>query len=214
MAAHYSARNRGSITEVGNNVSAWRDLSGNGRDLTTTAGTPVYGASLVNGRPGINFAGAKMVTSAFPLTANVTLFAVFQYRAPGTWGPVAHHGNRDNDWSMEHNGFRPNTVMHWQSVNDNSGLELTFAIGTDYINVGRFTGTTRYFSQTSTVGGTNAVTGSGSSISPGNKVLFVGGSDVNEFSNHYLGELIYYSQALDDTQVSAVVAYLRGAWGI
>jgi hypothetical protein len=199
-------------------VTTWQDVSGNGRTLTTAAGSPQYSATLMGGRPGVNFAGAKMTTAAFPLTQDVTVFAVIQYRAPGQWGPVAHHGNRDNDWSLEHSGFKPNTVMHWQSVNDNTNLELTFGIGINYVLAARMAGSgggaTRYFSKTETGVGTTSTTGTGSSLTIGNKILYVGGSDVNEFSNHYIGELIYYNRALTNPERDLVVTYLKSAWGI
>jgi hypothetical protein len=207
-----------SLTLAGATVTSWQDISGNARTLTIGAGAPQYGATLIGGKPGVNFSGSKMVTGAFPLTQDVTLFAVIQYRVPGQWGPVAHHGSRDSDWSLEHSGFKPNTVMHWQSVNDNANVELSFTTGTNYILAARMSGTgggaLRYFSKTDTGLGTTATTGTGSSLVPGNKILYVGGSDANEFSNHYIGELIYYNRALTDAERNLVIVYLKSVWGI
>jgi hypothetical protein len=108
--------------------------------------------------------------------------------------------------------------MHWQSGNDNTTLELTFSVGTNYITAGRITGSgalaARYFSATSAAGGTVSATGTNSTISAGSKVLYVGGSDVNEFSNHYIGELVYFTRSVTDAERDAIVAYLKANWGI
>ena len=215
LAAHFNARNFASLTiGAGNTVTSWGDVSGNGRTLSPAGNPPLYYAALINGRPGVDFGNAGMVTAAFPLTTDVTVFALIQYRTQGQWGAIAHHGNRDNDWSLEQSGFDdPRPIMHWQSVNDNTGAELTFSVGTNYIAAGRITGTLREFSSTSTVAGTVSTSVMGNSIIAGSKALYVGASDVPEFSNAYIGELIYYSRSLTDAERDKVILYLKTAWG-
>ena len=216
IAAHFDARDFASLTiGAGNTVTSWNDTSGNGRGLTVSGTAPVYSAALINGRPGIDFGGARMITAAFPLTTDVTFFAVIQYRTQAQWGAIAHHGSRDNDWSLEQSGFDdPQPIMHWQSSNDNVGAELTFAVGTNYIAAGRITGTLREFSSTSTIAGTVSSSAVGNSIVAGSKVLYVGASDVPEFSNAYIGELIYYARSLSDAERAQVILYLQTAWGL
>lgn len=219
LAAHYDAREFASLTlGAGNTVTAWADLSGNGRTLAPASAPPVYSVALINGRPAVDFVGAGMVTAAFPLTTDVTVFAAIQYGSPGQWGAIAHHGSRDDDWSMEQSGFKTADVMHWQSVNDNAGVELTFLTGTSYVVAGRFTGSgvgaLRYFSSTSTAGGTVSATGTGSTIVTGSKAMYVGASDANELSNASIGELIYYTRSLSDAERDQIIAYLKLAWGI
>jgi hypothetical protein len=216
LVAHYDARTFASLTiGAGNTVTAWADVSGNGRTLSPAGTAPIYAGALINGRPGIDFGGTGMVTAAFPLTTDVTVFAVIQYRTQAQWGAIAHHGSRDNDWSMEQSGFDdPSPIMHWQSVNDNTGAELTFAVGTNYIATGRITGALREFSSSSTAAGTVSTNTMGNSITVGSKALYVGASDAGEFSNAYIGELIYYARSLSDVERDQVILYLKTVWGI
>jgi hypothetical protein len=215
LVAHYSARSRSSLsTPAIPAVNVWADLSGNLRNLGPN-GAPNYSAACINGLPCVDFGGGRgMISPAFPITTDVTVFVVTQYRTPGSWGPFAHHGNRDGDWSMEQNGLKSVNVTHWQSVNDNSGVELSLSFGTNYILTGRITGATRYYSSTSTTAGTVSTSGSGNSISLGSKVLYVGKSDVNEPSNAYIGEFLYFNRSLTDPERDQVIAYLKAAWGI
>lgn len=214
IAALYDARVTASvIKDNSNNVSQWNDLSGNSRNLTSNGGTPVYNATLVNSLPGLDFGGGKgMISAAYPLTTEVTLFAVIQWGVPGAWGSIAHHGNRDNDWAMEQNALKGINVTHWQSSNDNSGVELTLVPSTNYILTGRIAGTTRYYSATSS--STVSATGTGVSLTAGSKIMYVGKSDVNEASNAKYGELLYYSRALSDGERDQVIAYLKASWGL
>lgn len=216
IAAHFDARTFASLTfGAGSTVTSWNDTSGNGRTLTVSGAAPIYSGTLINGRPGIDFGGARMITAAFPLTTDVTFFAVIQYRTQAQWGAIAHHGNRDTDWSLEQSGFDdPMPIMHWQSSNDNVGAELTFSVGTNYITAGRITGTLREFSSTSTIAGTVSSSAVGNSIVAGSKILYVGASDVPEFSNAYIGELIYYARSLSDAERAQVILYLQTAWGL
>jgi len=215
LAAHFSARSSTSIVKgTAGEVTSWRDLSGNARDLGVVV-APAVLSSCINGRPCIDFSGGKgLRSSAFPLTTQVTVFVVAQWRVPGNWGPLAHHGSRDNDWSLENNAFKGPNITHFQSVNDNAGVELTVANGTNYVFAGRIAGTTRYYSTTSTVGGTATVTGTGNSIAAGSKILYVGRSEINEASNAYIGEIVYYDRPLSDVERDKVIAYLRTLWGI
>jgi Notch-like protein len=211
LAAHYSALDPTTITKDGGNlVSQWRDLSGNGRHLVNNGSGPVFTGGLINGHPAMNFEGNRgMITAPFPLTTAVTVFAAIQWRTPGPWGPIAHHGNRDTDWSMEENDFTGG--VHFQSVNDNSGVEINLTSGQNYVLAGRITGATREFSATTTT--TTIVSGSGNSIVEFSKPFFVGRSDNNEFSNAYIGEILYYNRSLSDAERAQVVSYLRARWG-
>ena len=66
----------------------------------------------------------------------------------------------------------------------------------------------------STAGGLVSTTGSVStSLTTGTKRMFVGKSDVDEASNAYIGQLLYYNVSLPTDQVMQVLTYLRATWG-
>ncbi|MSQ82710.1 MAG: hypothetical protein EXR77_07305, partial [Myxococcales bacterium] len=217
LAAHYDARELASLTlNATKNVAQWKDLSGNGRHLTPAPNPPLYSDALINGKPGVSFDidSVRMTTAPFQLTADVTVFVVAQYRTPSAWGAFVHHGNRDSDWSMEQNGLKANNVTHFQSVNDNSGVELTLNTGTNYILYGRIQAGERSYVSVSNGASFVSTSGTGSTISPGNKILYVGASDANENSRAYIGQILYYNKALTDAERDSVLAYLRASWGI
>jgi hypothetical protein len=86
--------------------------------------------------------------------------------------------------------------------------------GTSYIAVGRISGNLREFMQFSTAGGPLGTSANGVTISPGMRSFYVGASDALEPSNAVIGELLYYDRALTNPERDAVIAYLRGEWGI
>lgn len=199
-------------------VSQWQDGSGNGNHLTAPGAGPVFGAGYINlQRPGLSFSGAtQLVSAAFALTTEVTVFAVIHHNTPANWGAIAHHGSRDADWSMEQNADSgdPNT-LHWQTNNDNVNVNLTLASNTSYVMTGRLGNNLRYFSATAFSGSSPAgvsFTDVSQSISAGSKQLFVGTSDNNEASNAFIGDIVYFNRALSDVERDAVIAYLRGLW--
>ncbi|MCX5747181.1 MAG: hypothetical protein NT062_32325 [Proteobacteria bacterium] len=116
---------------------------------------------------------------------------------------------------MEQNGTGDPNVMHWQTNNDNTNVELTLVQGTQYVLTGRFTGTTRYFSSATLDGLAPTFVESmdaSHTITAGTKPLSVGTSDAGEASNAVIGELVYYDRALSDVERDAVIAYLRSVW--
>ena len=199
-------------------VSEWQDTSGNNNHLTSMGLGPIFGGGFINStRPGLSFQGAaQLFTTAFPLTTAVTVFAVIHHNTPAQWGAIAHHGSRDNDWSMEQSGDTgdPNT-LHWQTNNDNVNVEVTLLPNTDYVMTGRLGNNMRYFSATAFSGTSPAAASfsdASQSITVGDKQLFVGTSDNNEASNAYIGDFVYFNRALSDAERDSVIAYLRRLW--
>jgi cysteine-rich repeat protein len=199
-------------------VSQWQDLSGNGNDLLVDGTGPMFSPGLINTqRVALDFsAGARLSTAPFALTTDITVFAVVHHRVPGMWGAIAHHGSRDNDWSMEQSGDTGDSnTLHLQTNNDNVNMNLTLVPDTSYILTGRFDGNARYFSATAFVGTSPApvsIVDASHTIAAGSKQLFVGTSDSNEPSNAFIGELVYYNRARSDAERDAVIDYLRRLW--
>ncbi len=217
LVAHYNAREITSlVVDQTSNVTEWKDLSGNNRHLKVNGQKPAYNSKLIAGLPAIDFNGAdrRMTTDPFPISTDVTVFAVIQWKTPDGWGSIAHHGNRDMDWALEHNAAKGGNVTHFQSVNDNGGVELTLTSDVNYILYGRIQGSTRSYASVTTGASFVQVQGNGNSISPGNKVLFVGSSDASEDSKAYIGQILYYNKALTDTERDQTLTWLRKSWGI
>jgi len=221
LAAHYTAvPSWTAIRDLANKVSQWQDLSGNANHLNyldVSGVRPAFAPGLINGHVGLDFTGgARLITSPFELTTDVTVFAVIQHRTPAQWGAIAHHGSRDNDWSMEQSGFSgSNDVLHWQTNNDNTNVDLMLVQDTSYVMTGRFDGNARHFSATTFSGTPPApveIVDASHTITAGSRPLYVGSSDNNEASNAFIGELVYYSRALSDAERDVVIDYLRDNW--
>lgn len=219
LVARYSAIPSWTVTRDGfDMVSQWEDTSGNGNHLFSMGLGPIFGQGYINQqRPGLSFqGGAQLFTAPFSETTEVTVFAVIHHNTPAQWGTIAHHGNRDYDWSMEQSDASgdPNT-LHFQSNNDNDNVEVTLVPNTSYVMTGRLGNSMRYFSATAFSGTSPApasFTDASESITPSERPLYVGTSDNNEASNAFIGDLVYFNRALNDVERDAVIAYLRRLW--
>lgn len=219
LVARYSAiPSWTAVRDGSDNVSQWQDVSGNGNHLVVDGTSPVFSPGLINAqRVALDFSGsARLSTAPFALTTDVTVFAVIHHNAPAQWGAIAHHGSRDNDWSMEQSGFSGDlNTLHWQTNNDNSNMDLTLTPDTSYIMTGRFTGNARYFAATAFSGSSPApvsIVDASHTIAASSSRLFVGTSDANEASNAHIADLVYFNRALSDVERDAVIDYLRRLW--
>lgn len=205
------------LQDVSGNVTRWQDTSGGGHDLDVDGPNPGYSGGLVNGHGGLDFTGgARLTSQPFALTTDVTVFAVMVNNVPDPWGAIAHHGDRDLDWSLEQSFDSGSThTLHWQTSNDNAAMNLTLVQGVPHVLAGRFAGTARYFSATPLDGlppDEVSIVDAAHSITAGSKALYVGTSDAGEASNAFIGDLVYYDRALSDLERDQVIAYLRGLW--
>lgn len=214
LVAHYTAREPSGLTLAGSSVNVWSDLSGSGHPLAPSATSPTWLATGINGRAALDFAtGRGLVSGPFPLTTDVTVLVVATWgSSPDTWGSLAHHGSRDNDWSLEQVPTASDTV-HFQSQNDNTGVELVCKVGEPTLFVGIVEGNTRTLRLVDSAGD-RQVSGAGVSIAAGNKALWVGRSDVGESANALIGEVVYFNRALTPAETNQLVSDLKATWGI
>ncbi|MCE9576038.1 MAG: DUF4215 domain-containing protein [Deltaproteobacteria bacterium] len=199
------------------NVSTWRDQSGLGHDLDVNGPNPAYVQGLVNGHGALDFnGGAGLVSQPFALTTDVTVFAVIVNHVPQPWGAIAHHGDRDLDWSLEQSFDSGSTdTLHWQTNNDNANVDLTLVQEQPYVLTGRIAGLERYFSATTLDGAPPsevAFTDASASITSGTKAMYVGASSLGETSNATIADLVYFDRALSDGERDQVIDYLRRLW--
>ncbi|MES2559229.1 MAG: HYR domain-containing protein [Bacteroidota bacterium] len=196
------------------------DASGFNRSLTTTA---TYDAAGFNGRPAVRYNNNQTASPSFSTNGNTYIFTTVQIVAPtNNWASVFYHWNRDAGLTIEHNawssnGAGPGTApFHFQTGNDNSGVEQNITYGTNYIMVAKITGgNARSFTLYKDNGGVlqNVGTSSSSSFSLPNAIgqLFLGKSDANEYTNMRMGEFLYFQGGLPATETS-IVDYLYAKW--
>ena len=216
LIAHYSAIPSWTVAhDVAGVVSSWQDQSGGGNTLSINGTSPVFVPAL-NQQAAVDFGGGRgLVTSAFQLSTDVSVFAVIHHRTPDLRGAIAHHGDRDTDWSMEQNGTTDPNTLHWQTNSDNTNMNLTLVGDTSYVMTGIFAGTSRYFSATTFDSSTLtpvSIIDASHTITASAKPLYVGRSSNNEASNAAIGELVYFNRALTTAERDAVIAHLRALW--
>jgi cysteine-rich repeat protein len=217
LLAHYSAVPSWTLDkDPQGNVGAWDDARGSGVALQAS-GFPVFQGGLIGGQgPGVDFAGGTGMVSAstLPLSTDVSFFAVLDYRAPAPGGAIAHHGDRDTDWSLEQVSQDPLT-LHWQTNADTTNMQLTLPGPGSYVLAGVFAGNQRVLTATPLVGAPLppvSIVDASHSISAGDKLLYLGSSDAGDASGAAIGEVVYFSRALDAGERAAVIANLRARW--
>ena len=214
LLARYDASDSSSYTKNGtNDVTQWSDLTGNNYHLIANGTGPTV--STINSIPAFNFNSGRGFAAVVPLVAQVTVFMVAKYSTLiGNWGCFMHHGDRNDDWSLER--CSASSVLQFQSNNDNSSAQIPMQDAKNYIFVGRIVGTgstaTRQLWAYSDTLSMQYVTGTNVTITPGNKYMFVGKSDIAEACNSTIGEILYYNASLSDADVTRNVAYLHKKW--
>jgi hypothetical protein len=114
------------------------------------------------------------------------------------------------DWSIR-KSFNSDYV-NFHSNNDNYDVQLLMTNNVNYIWVGRIVGNTRQLWAYSDTQSTRYISGTPVTITPGNKILYVGKSDKNEACNSTIGEILYYNASLSDNDVTRNVTYLQKKW--
>jgi hypothetical protein len=216
LLARYDASVASNYTLSGGNVTQWNDLTGQGNNLIANVTGPTL--TTINSAPAFNFnPGFGLTCASVNLASQITVFMVVTYKNTiASWGNFMHHADRDMDWSFERNNWNDGTFnIQFQSNNDNSSIQTVLVeANKNYIFVGRTVGTTRklwVYSDTlvpKSVSTFIPVV----SITPGNKPLYVGKSDIGEGCNSNIGEILYYSASLSDDDVAQNVSYLQNKW--
>jgi hypothetical protein len=106
-----------SITPVGAGVAvpSWADSSGNGKTLTTGAGTPVYAPNTINGLPSLNTGGGEWYTNA--LASNLSPFTYFAVCKPALTAPSCLVGSSVDggmEWRLDNT--TPALIKQFQAV--------------------------------------------------------------------------------------------------
>jgi hypothetical protein len=220
-------QNPSSYTLSGSNVTAYSDLSGQGRNLTNYNGTvyPTYNASLINNKPGLNMSNTSALTYASGFSTstngassgmNVTFVAVFTVTSGiPNWGCLISHGNRDNDFCFRRQNGNSYFCFQTGGTGYNNLMTLTYTNGNTYIVIGTISAATAvncnmHNPLNTTLNGTATT---GNSWSSGNKVLYVGVSDASEYFQGYLGEMMYFQRVLTSYEQNVLLTSLKAKWG-
>jgi uncharacterized protein YjbI with pentapeptide repeats len=155
--------------------------------------------------------------SNLPLTFYNTFFMVIRYNPNNAYipnlGGFVQHGNRDTDWSIIKKPDTENTII-LKSNNDNS-TGLTLTPNTSYILVSRFggaNGISREFWAYSEDGTSSYATATGITISMGTQYMYIGKTSSNHSCVSYIGEMMYYSTAISNSDISNNLSYLQAKW--
>jgi len=209
LLARYDASVPSSYVLTSGNVTQWNDLTGNGYHLIQNGTGPTVSA--INSITALDFnSGRGFSAASVPLNTSVTVFMVTRYSSNiAVYGNFMHHGDRDNDWSLER--IYNYSDITFQSNNVNN-VALTVNGNTNYILIGRTVGNTREFWRYSNTVATGFSSGTPVTIGAGNKTLYVGMSDSGEGCNSIIGEIMYYNDSLSNADVSANLLYLQNKW--
>ena len=233
--ARYDASAAANYVVNGNkDVTQWTDLTGNGyhlvpngsKPMPTPMFTPLIPAT-INSLPALNFDSVRgLICSSVPLATSFTVFMVVKYSTLiATWGNVMHHGNRDADFSIRRNSESSSNYNIDFSSWGNGVAELPASTNTNYIIVARYITNTvnqvvtdrareLWLYSDTEIPLKTPVRNSGT-VTAGYKPLYVGRSQRADFAegcNSNIGEILYYSAALSDTDVAQNVAYLSNKW--
>jgi hypothetical protein len=206
---------RFSLSNGANMSGVLTDASSYNRAMTTNS---TFETSGFNGHPTMRYNNNQTaLTSPFSTNNNSYVFMAVQILStPTSWASLLDHHDRDNGLSIEENGVAGANTYHWQTGNDNTNVNQTVTFGTPYIMVATITGgNARSFTLYRNNGGVlqslGTVTNSSFNVAIGNNHLYIGRSNIGEYSDMRLGEMIYFQNSLPVTE-SSVVNYLFNKW--
>ena len=162
-------------------------------------------------------------TESFTLdpTLNTYIFTTVQIvNSASAWGSVFYHDHRDYGLSIEVNGS-DHDKLHFQTGNDNNNVNQDIVFGTSYIFAAKVeNGNVRSFTLYSDDGSGNLVSSATTTNSSfnicqsacdNNDELFIGRSDIGEYTNMRMGEFIYFQGTLPVSE-SSIINYLHHKW--
>lgn len=199
----------------GASLTSWPDLSGTATPVTisgTVANRPVYRATGINGKPGVETDGGKTATAVIALSGAVggTLMAV--QKSAVTSVPTVNHG------------FNPSSGLDsWIPYTDSmlydnniASTRATIALPggqnqtTPYLYATRASNTNRRVWYK----GSALVSDSATYRAPGSSQV-IGASNITSQPNHLvIAELAYFNRALSDAEITSMQAYFYSKWSL
>jgi hypothetical protein len=217
LQAWYDASNSSSLSQTSGNITAWNDISGNGRNLNSIIGLPQTGTQTQNGRNVAVFLGNTVVGSIIPQINYYkhTIITVVNYiSGRDVYGSSSSGG--DGTVIMSTTGIDggvmqcvttrgtvstyfqtgPATSVNWnilvQRVTDtNMNLIANGTMATSPTLLGTYGGTLR-------------------GISLGYRII----ETMTVGLNGSIGEVLVYDTNLSNTQINTIANYLSTKWNI
>jgi autotransporter-associated beta strand protein len=218
------ASNTSSLTVSGGKISAWNDLSGNGRNATqaTSANQPIYTTNAtLGGKNVVRFnASGQVLNFAQGFLAN-TAYTIFSTEAKADGGATSANPY----YYLGTETSATNQGLHFGYRSDTDFTLAQYSNDIDYTSAPAFT--TQQFREWS--GQLNTATGGGHFLflngtqvqsstnttplsSPGTGAVGEGYSGATSQYKGDLGEILIYTYALTAAQRAVVDSYLQGKW--
>ena len=199
------------ITGLSDNddLATWSDLSGNNLDVSEATNKPKYRTSGINSLPSVQFginASTKLTSTGFPTVTNTSVFIVYRLTSYPVPYSTAFCQNNINTGIMHihSNGG----VVYWRNPLGNEVDDSGYALNTTYIYLLRHDGT----GIEAWMDGVQETSG-GSAATEKSKTVMVGNhSDNVGRIGGYIGEIIWYSRALNSGEVTLINNYLAAKW--
>jgi hypothetical protein len=228
LAGWWDAANALSVTLNSGEVSQINDLSGNGRHASqpTAANQPTYATSARNGRNAIQFNGlSDFLRGPWQVTLTAqTTFAVVAISSADDWGrPFTQTSTADGtttgtmnpDFSMTGHYIpmlRNSTNQAWGSYN---AATLRASVNFTYDAWGVWSSVHTGSQIQNRLDNGTAATYSTTTLNTTFNTFMIGangGVVQNQFLGGYVGEVVVYARALNDTERDAIHRYLKAKW--
>jgi autotransporter-associated beta strand protein len=199
------------VTTNGSNVTAWKDQSGNGYHATLGAGTPLYGASQINGRPAVFFRGGNNY-----LNINYNIVPRQEYIVFKS-GRYAYDPGNPNLWGNDWGGpfGQQNVNNHWMFESGTKrmwGSNIPLAVSQNGTNI------VQNNANGNPYGMANVTNYMILKVNPVNYPSAYGliGRPNTAWGNGYMdvAEIIVYNRVLTNEEENAVGYYLATKYGV
>lgn len=189
----------------GTPIETWKDLSGNGRDVTnaTASQRPFIKHNIVNSRPAMLFSDAQKLTGTQVTATSSTLYVV--YKQIATAGYIFSYDNTVNNAMIV--GFVAN-VENYDSPRISCGASDTsnFHIYTIFRDAS--------ISKTNTAKDGTAVTAATTGVKSISTTVIVGCSSAADFINGYIAELALFNKVLSGAEDTSMISYFKSKFAI
>jgi hypothetical protein len=211
-----------SMPRNGDSFPLWKDKSGNGWDADTQAGTssPVFRTNMVNGLPLVDFTSPSGLKTSkqFVKSLDVTFFMVCMFNKPQPqhsngifWGHF-EVGRHDEDICMKR--YMNTSKVTWHTSSDDNGIDSPYTIPVLYVCTMKG-GTVTSMKQYSSAGSfsySGLPPNKFLTITTVNAPIWLGVSEYADYTDCYLGEVIYFKKLLAEVDINTIGMYLSTKW--